>query len=263
MFGHQEIADFATLVNKCRMYEDDLAIDEVVTPCTNPPRHFGPQRSHGHGKGKTKVFQEERKSYSPPAGNQGSSSHGPRPHAKTGGSQSHSPSLYNKCGRTHVDDSCPGTTLSCFHCKEVGHIRRYCPKLRQSVNVVRAERPLSTGRVFTMSGAEASDVDGLIKGNCLVAGIPLLVLFDSGATHSFVSVECVDRQKLQIESLPFDLVVSTPTSVPVVVSTFVSRCRVVVNGRTFTVDLICLPLSQLDIIMGMDWLSVNHVMLNS
>ncbi|KAF1883508.1 hypothetical protein Lal_00044277 [Lupinus albus] len=115
--------------------------------------------------------------------------------------------------------------LTCFHCKEVGHIQRYCPKLPQSVNAVRVERPCSTGRVFTMSGAEVSSTDGLIKGNCVVAGIPLLVLFDSGATHSFVSIECVDRLKFQTQSLPFDLVVSTPTDVPVVVSTVVSRCH--------------------------------------
>ena len=35
-----------------------------------------------------------------------------------------------------------------------------------------------------------------------------------------------------------------------------------VEGRTFTTNLICLPLSGLDIILGMDWLSVNRVMLN-
>ncbi|KAF1885908.1 hypothetical protein Lal_00043305 [Lupinus albus] len=35
--------------------------------------------------------------------------------------------------------------------------------LARSVNAVRVERPRSTGRVFTMSGAEASGVDGLIK----------------------------------------------------------------------------------------------------
>ncbi|KAF1879951.1 hypothetical protein Lal_00022074 [Lupinus albus] len=84
-----------------------------------------------------------------------------------------------------------------------------------------------------MSGAEASGVDGLIKGNCMVASIPLLVLFDSGETHSFVSTECVGRLKLQTQSLPFDLVVSTPIDVPV-----------------------------LDLILEIDWLSANHVMLN-
>ncbi|KAF1896000.1 hypothetical protein Lal_00014349 [Lupinus albus] len=55
-----------------------------------------------------------------------------------------------------------------------------------------------------MSGTKAANVDGLIQGKCLVAAN-------------------VDRLKLQIESLPFDLVVSTPTSVPMVVSTFVSQ----------------------------------------
>ncbi|KAF1885925.1 hypothetical protein Lal_00015420 [Lupinus albus] len=46
MFGHQEIADFPTLVNKCRMYEDDLTVDVVVTPRANPPKNFGPQRNN-------------------------------------------------------------------------------------------------------------------------------------------------------------------------------------------------------------------------
>ncbi|KAF1877071.1 hypothetical protein Lal_00033625 [Lupinus albus] len=46
MFGHQDIADFPTLVNKCRMYEDDLAADDVVNPRVNHTRNFGPQRNH-------------------------------------------------------------------------------------------------------------------------------------------------------------------------------------------------------------------------
>ncbi|KAF1898466.1 hypothetical protein Lal_00042161 [Lupinus albus] len=224
------------------MYDDDMTADEAATPNVIPPKNFGPQRNFSHGKGKGIVFQDERKPYSSPIGSRGYTSHGPRTQVNVGGSRMNSSSLCGKCGRTYVGDLCPVTTLSCFHCKEAGHIRRYCPMLWQSVNVVRVERPRSTDRVFTMSSAEASDVDGLIKGECIVADIPLLVLFDSGATHSFVSVECVDRLKLKTESLPFDLVVSTPTSAPIVVSTVVSRCPVVVNGRTFTVDLICLPL---------------------
>ncbi|KAF1889032.1 hypothetical protein Lal_00015576 [Lupinus albus] len=244
------------------MVEDDMKADEVMEPRTLPPKNFGPQRNFVHGNGKGKAFPEEGKPYSSPMGNRGYTPHGSRTHANTGGSQPHSQSWCNKCGRKHFGDSCPGTILSCFYCKESGHLKRHCPKLWQSMNIVSVERPRSTGRVFTMSGAEASNVDGLIKGNCMVAGIPLLVLFDSGATHSFVSIECVDRLKLQTESLPFDLVVSTPTDVPVVVSTVVSRCPVMVNSRTFTVDLICLPLSQLELILRMDWLSTNHLMLN-
>jgi len=35
-----------------------------------------------------------------------------------------------------------------------------------------------------------------------------------------------------------------------------------ISGRTFLIDLFCLPLSQIDVILGMDWLSSNHVLLN-
>jgi len=35
-----------------------------------------------------------------------------------------------------------------------------------------------------------------------------------------------------------------------------------ISGRTFLIDLICLPLSEIDVILGMDWLSSNHVLLN-
>ncbi|KAF1879968.1 hypothetical protein Lal_00022093 [Lupinus albus] len=228
-FGHEEISDFPTLVNKCRMYENNVRRRDAAARKDNPPKHYGPQRNFSHGKGKGKMFQEERKPYSPPTGSRGNTSHGLKSHGNAGGSRLNSPSGCGKCGRTHIGDSCPGTMLTCFYCKEVGNTRRYCPKLTQSVNAVSAEQRRSTGRVFTMSGAEISGVDGLIKGNCMVADIPLLVLFDSGATHSFVSNDCVDRLKLQTESLPFDLVVSTPTDVLVVGSTVVSRCPVVVR----------------------------------
>ncbi|KAF1859170.1 hypothetical protein Lal_00001001 [Lupinus albus] len=55
MFGHQEIANFATLVNKCRMYEDNLEATEVVTPKAISPRNYGPQRNHMQGRGKERV----------------------------------------------------------------------------------------------------------------------------------------------------------------------------------------------------------------
>ncbi|KAF1867827.1 hypothetical protein Lal_00018368 [Lupinus albus] len=49
MFGHQEIADFATLVNKCRIYEDNLKANEVATLKLIHPRNYGPQRNHMQG----------------------------------------------------------------------------------------------------------------------------------------------------------------------------------------------------------------------
>jgi len=67
------------------------------------------------------------------------------------------------------------------------------------------------------------------------------VLFDSGATHSFVSEECVSRLGLVVRDLGCEL-----------------TGLIEVAGRRFKVNLICLPLDELDVILRMDWLSNNH-----
>ncbi|XP_027364320.1 uncharacterized protein LOC113871424 [Abrus precatorius] len=78
-----------------------------------------------------------------------------------------------------------------------------------------------------MSGAEASQSEELIRGKCIIKGRLFDMLFDSGAMHSFIFVDCVKGL-----------------------------------GLKFEVDLICLSFSQLDVILGMDWLAVNHVLLD-
>src|ERR1044072_5643568 len=58
------------------------------------------------------------------------------------------------------------------------------------------------------------------------------------------------------------MVVSTPTHEPILSAQACLNCSVVIQNRNFLVSLICVPLVQLDIILGMDWLSHNHVMLD-
>ena len=95
----------------------------------------------------------------------------------------------------------------------------------------------------------------------MIDGRSLCVLYDLGATHSFVSESIVLELGLPVRELQYDLVVSTPTSGLVRTSTLCARCRIEVEGRQYRVNLICLPLEGLDVILGMDWLSANHILI--
>ncbi|XP_027916001.1 uncharacterized protein LOC114175442 [Vigna unguiculata] len=121
-----------------------------------------------------------------------------------------------------------------------------------------------------MTSTEATRSGNLILDHCFLFGNTVLVLFDSGASHSFISHDCVERLGLSTRDLGCELMVSTPASGQV--STNLAcvgclmevegRCLMEVEGRRFKVNLVCLPLEGLEVILGMDWLSINHVVLD-
>src|SRR5512135_1344994 len=77
----------------------------------------------------------------------------------------------------------------CFNCGDPGHYADKCPKPRR-VKVVPAQNntavPASKARVNHVAAAEAQDAPDVILGTFLVNLVPATVLFDSGATHSFL-----------------------------------------------------------------------------
>ena len=78
----------------------------------------------------------------------------------------------------------------------------------------------------------------------------------------FVSNACVERLGLPVCELQCELTVSIPTSGLVKTSSLYARCPVEVEGRKYKVNLICLPLQELEVILGMDWLSANRILID-
>jgi len=152
----------------------------------------------------------------------------------------------------------------------MGHYARQCPNKKviretpqqQKQHKVLADQPRDAGRVFAMTSTDATQSGKLILDWCLLFDHSMLVLFDSGATHSFVSEECVSRLELVVHDLGCELMVSTPASGQVSTNLVCARCSIEVVGRRFKVNLICLPLEGLDLILEMDWLSNNHVIID-
>ena len=155
---------------------------------------------------------------------------------------------YTQCGKSHGNRPCLTGQNVCFGCGKPGHKIYECPiKNPQS-----APRPQRRGKVFTIDVKEVGKSADLIQGACKVNGKVLTVLYDSGTSHSFISHDCMSVLQLPISKLHYDLLVSTPTNKPIKTSQACMNASLRIEGRTSVANLIYLPLSGFDIILGMD-----------
>jgi len=150
-------------------------------------------------------------------------------------------------------------------CDQTGHYARHSSNTKPFGGAPAkkpiGERPRALGHVFVPTTIEATQSGNLVQNTCLLFGNSVVVLYDSGATHSFVSIECVRRLGLVMRELGFELIVAMPTSSKVSTSSVCVGCPMEVVGRRFKVNLIYLPMKGLVVILGMDWLSNNHVVI--
>ena len=98
-----------------------------------------------------------------------------------------------------------------------------------------------------------------MEGMFLVNTWPAKILFDSGASHSFVSHSFMSRLQLTPDVLAEPLAVATPLGDSSLLEHVCKDCVVALDDLQFRVDLIVLFMSEFDVILGMDWLSSYHV----
>ena len=89
------------------------------------------------------------------------------------------------------------------------------------------------------------------------ASIPCRVLFDSGASHSFIARSYCMSRGLVIERVGRFLSVRTPTGVTVDLHEVVRKHEFRFLDRVFVLDLYVLDFGGFDVILGMDWLEKN------
>ena len=88
------------------------------------------------------------------------------------------------------------------------------------------------------------------------------VLFDSGASHSFIVASVVIELGLEVETLEEPLYVSSPLGIRARIWMICSGCELEISGTLLTVDLRIMDMSEFDVILGMDWLIAYRVVID-
>jgi len=88
------------------------------------------------------------------------------------------------------------------------------------------------------------------------------ILFDTGATHSFVSLYFAIRFDKQPTLLKSSISVSTPLDELILVKYVYLDCEIEIRDKIFIGDLNVLDMVDFDVILGMDWLAKHRASVN-
>ncbi|CAL8153028.1 unnamed protein product [Prunus armeniaca] len=201
----------------------------------------------------------------------------------------------------------------CYYCKQVGHVKRFCPQLQryqgpqiqqtlyrppqvpfrappppQSYTTFQPQSnwarpvtsqspqhpggqssqirprvpaagkksgPFTQGRVYVMGNVTDQTEPKTIEGMFLVFNSWAKVLFDCGATHSFISTSFASMLELDSENMKPSLLIGSPLGGSLEVDKVCRSCMIEMLGHKIVVDLMVLEMLEYDIILGMDWLT--------
>ncbi|WVZ66968.1 hypothetical protein U9M48_016118 [Paspalum notatum var. saurae] len=237
-----------------------------------PIRNFGQQQQQNHrynNQGQRQNYQNQQQVQGQ-AQRQGYQT--PRPPAPPGA---------QKTGNTAP------TGNGCFHCGDSGHWSRQCPKKlgqqqqgqpSQGVPRQNPTQQMKSGTTNTVSqnqgppnytrgklnhvtAESVQEAPNILLGMFLVNSHPASVLFDTGATHSFVTAKVVAKYNFPTTSMEKTMLVNSPGG-KLEINRVCENLSINIRGVAFPTSLKVLEADGIDIILGMDWLMKYDASLN-
>jgi hypothetical protein len=111
----------------------------------------------------------------------------------------------------------------------------------------------SIARVNHVSANAIPDGDDITLGMFYINAIPATILFDSRATHSFMSARYANTNELPLKIMKTPMIVITPKE-PVEANHMPHKLTLTIMGREFGATAIILEASSIDLILGISWL---------
>ncbi|XP_073275402.1 uncharacterized protein [Primulina huaijiensis] len=120
----------------------------------------------------------------------------------------------------------------------------------------------ANARVYALTQEEADNSNDVVAGTIQINNMPAYVLFDCGATHSFMSKRFSKKLGIKPDNLEEPYRVATPANRVLETRTLYRDIGVLIDKQNFKANLIQLNMVEFDVILGMDWLAKNHALVD-
>jgi hypothetical protein len=111
-----------------------------------------------------------------------------------------------------------------------------------------------TGRIYYTQVATTPEGEPVMMGMLLVANHPAVVLFDSGASHTFISKKFVEKHYIPCTESREGFIIHSPGG-QIFTTEVVFHVSITLAEREFPTNMIVLKGQDIDIILGMNLLA--------
>jgi hypothetical protein len=164
------------------------------------------------------------------------------------------------------------STYHGINCERADHFIRDClqpkkPNQGQSSSQNdqnKGKRPMMQvrqGQINFTTLAELPDGAPIMSGTFFIHHKPVVTLFDSGATHSFISNNCGTRIGFDLCSTKGSYMISTPGG-KITSNQMVKSVPIQLGSKLIKTDLVLLDLEGIDVILETNWMTEHGVLLD-
>ncbi|GJW15528.1 putative reverse transcriptase domain-containing protein [Tanacetum coccineum] len=152
--------------------------------------------------------------------------------------------------------------VTCYECGVQGHFKKDCSKLKNGNRGNQCGNGNAPAKVYVVGNAGTNPDFNVVTGTFLLNDRYASILFDTGADRSFVSTTFSSLIDITPTTLDHYYDVELADGKIIGINTIIRGCTLNFLDHPFNINLMPVELGSFDVIIGMDWLSKYHAVID-
>ncbi|GJS13350.1 putative reverse transcriptase domain-containing protein [Tanacetum coccineum] len=168
----------------------------------------------------------------------------------------------NSNNNNHGNSGTTQNAATCYKCGVQGHFKKDCPKLNNGNRGNQRGNGNAPSKVYVVGNAGTNPDSNIVIGTFLLNDNYASTLFDTGTDRSFVSTTFSSLIDITPTALDHYYDVELADGKVIGINTITRGCTLNFLNHPFNIILMPVEFGSFDVIIGMDWLSKYHAIID-